>query len=73
MRGAHVTYGKNGTRTTVGLPGSGLSYTSYRKKQRANQAAEQEPETLPKGNAARGWLWIILLALIIWSLLHRSG
>lgn len=29
MRGAHVTVGTNGKRTTVGLPGSGLSVTNY--------------------------------------------
>jgi len=29
-RGAHYTIGPKGTRTTVGLPGSGLSYTSFK-------------------------------------------
>lgn len=28
-RGARVNIGKKGTRTTVGLPGSGLSYSNY--------------------------------------------
>jgi hypothetical protein len=28
---AHVTYGPSGTRTTVGLPGTGLSYTHLEK------------------------------------------
>jgi hypothetical protein len=27
--GAHITVGPKGRRTTVGLPGTGLSYTSY--------------------------------------------
>lgn len=26
-RGAHLTFGRRGMRTTVGLPGSGISYT----------------------------------------------
>ncbi|AGK97640.1 DUF4236 domain-containing protein [Clostridium pasteurianum] len=30
-RGAHVTIGKQGVRKTVGIPGSGLSYTDYKK------------------------------------------
>jgi hypothetical protein len=30
VRALHYTVGPSGTRTTVGLPGSGLSYTSYR-------------------------------------------
>ena len=29
--GAHVTFGRTGTRTTVGPPGSGLSYTHLQK------------------------------------------
>jgi hypothetical protein len=28
-RGAWATFGRQGTRTTVGLPGTGLSYTSF--------------------------------------------
>lgn len=30
-RGYHVTVGPKGTRTTVGIPGSALSYTSYKR------------------------------------------
>jgi hypothetical protein len=30
-RGAHLTVGPNGRRTTVGLPGTGLYYTTYQK------------------------------------------
>jgi hypothetical protein len=31
--GAHITIGPKGRRTTVGLPGTGLSYTSYQRAQ----------------------------------------
>jgi hypothetical protein len=31
QRGAHITVGPNGKRTTIGLPGTGLSYTTYQK------------------------------------------
>jgi hypothetical protein len=31
--GAHITIGPKGRRTTVGLPGTGLSYTSYQRVQ----------------------------------------
>ena len=31
--GAHTTIGPKGRRTTVGLPGTGLSYTSYQRVQ----------------------------------------
>lgn len=30
-RGVHTTINKLGVRNTIGLPGSGLSYTSYKK------------------------------------------
>lgn len=30
-RGAHLTIGPKGKRTTIGLPGTGLYYTSYQK------------------------------------------
>jgi Protein of unknown function (DUF4236) len=31
QRGAHITVGPKGKRTTIGLPGTGLSYTSYQR------------------------------------------
>lgn len=34
-RGAHVTLGHGRTRTTVGIPGSGLSYTTTTRRKRA--------------------------------------
>ena len=34
VRGAHVTMGHGQTRTTVGVPGSGVSYTSVKQYQR---------------------------------------
>ena len=32
-RGAHFTLGPKGTRTTVGIPSTGLFYTSYQRNQ----------------------------------------
>jgi hypothetical protein len=32
-RGAHITVGPKGQRTTIGLPGTGLSYTSFQRSQ----------------------------------------
>jgi hypothetical protein len=70
VRGAHVTFGgSQGTRTTVGLPGTGLSYTEVHKPHAAAPAPQQATDgSLPKGNAARGWLWIVLLlaAAVVW-------
>ncbi|HVA40647.1 MAG TPA: DUF4236 domain-containing protein [Candidatus Binataceae bacterium] len=67
VRGAHVTVGHGKVRETVGLPGSGLSYTttqSTRKEGEPRHALTNAPaDALPEGNAWRGWLWIILAVL----------
>jgi hypothetical protein len=78
VRGAHVTFGKTGTRTTVGLPGSGLSYTHLEKPHQAHQEGHGEAhpsavnEPLPKGSAARGWLWIALILAIVLCVVLRN-
>jgi hypothetical protein len=38
-RGAHVTYGYGKVRSTVGLPGTGMSYTNVRTSKRGGQAS----------------------------------
>jgi Protein of unknown function (DUF4236) len=38
-RGAHVTYGRRGRRATIGLPGTGLSYTVAPHRRRRAPAA----------------------------------
>jgi len=60
-RGAHVTLGgPQGTRTTVGIPGTGLSYT-------ATEGDAKDPPA-PTGEAsapARAWWpWLLVLAAI---------
>lgn len=66
-RGAHVTIGgPRGTRTTIGIPGSGLSYsetTGHHQAAHGPQKAAQEP--LPQGSAGRGWLWTLLAIAIV--------
>jgi hypothetical protein len=59
VRGAHITIGPTETRTTVGLPGTGLSYTDLQK---------------PGSEAPwRGYgLWLALgaiaaLAVLVWA------
>jgi Protein of unknown function (DUF4236) len=68
VRGAHVTVGPRGTHTTVGLPGTGLSYSETQgTHQEAHSEAQpaEAAESLPKGRALRGWLWIVLLSAIL--------
>ena len=51
---AHVTLGHGQVRETVGLPGTGLSYTHVEK---AHQDTPSEPAAeTPKARAWRGWL-----------------
>jgi hypothetical protein len=68
VRGAHVTIGHGKVRETVGLPGTGISYTQV-EGTHAEPQGEAQParvdEPLPKGNAWRGWLWIALLVAAI--------
>jgi len=41
-RGFHYTIGSEGARTTVGLPGIGLSYTSVNRRKRDNRLSDSE-------------------------------
>jgi hypothetical protein len=41
-RGFHYTIGSYGSRTTVGLPGTGLSYTSVSRRKRAERLPDHE-------------------------------
>jgi hypothetical protein len=66
IRGAHITVGKTGTRTTVGLPGSGLSYTHLEKAHHDSpKIALPADPGIPRGNAWRGWLRIVLVVILI--------
>ena len=70
VRGAHVTFGKRGTRTTVGVPGTGVSYTEVKPHQQetAKMAASATPpsvEPTSSGSPARGWLWIIVVTVVL--------
>ena len=70
-RGAQLTLDHGQVRETVGMPGSGLSYThvDWPHKTAAGAtrsgagAGRQEPS--PKERAWRGWRWILLVAAII--------
>jgi len=68
-RGASVNVGKRGTRATVGIPGTGLSHTQQltrgKTRERAdrrhiNEASSEQPY---KGSAARGTVYLIVIAL----------
>jgi len=58
-RGAWLTFGRKGTRTTVGLPGTGVSYTQ------TTPAHEHQDVGAPPGRASARWLVVVLVLLAI--------
>jgi hypothetical protein len=67
VRGAHITVGHGKVRETVGIPGTGLSYTHVDKTHtEGHSEAQPQPvaNVLPKGKAWRGWLWIVILLVL---------
>jgi hypothetical protein len=76
MRGAHVTVGHGKVRETIGLPGTGISYTQTQGTQQEARSEAQPAEViepLPKGTAWRGWLWIALTIAILVAIFFATG
>ena len=69
--GKGLTYniGKKGTRTTGGLPGSGLSYSHYTPHEKHTTASVIDPETgeITEEKMTQGtpWALILLIALAV--------
>ena len=71
-RGAWVTFGKRGTSTSLGIPGTGIRYTTHEPHASAQQSESggetpvERPEV--RGNSWVQWLTInIALALTGWA------
>ncbi len=58
-RGAWLTFGRNGTRTTVGLPGTGISYTT------TSSSSEHQNAVAPPARAQGRWLVVLVIMLAI--------
>ncbi len=71
-RGAWLTFGRRGTRATVGLPGTGLSYTTTARRGRAGAAPAEPAAPEANGNPLRGALWLLLTVLVVGYLLWRT-
>jgi hypothetical protein len=76
VRGAHVTVGHGKVRETVGLPGTGLSYTHVdgKNKTAADGSGQAQiapvAEPLPRGRAWRGWLWVAAILVIATAIIR---
>jgi hypothetical protein len=53
------------------LPGSGLSYTHLEKPHQSEGGESPAPQ-VPEGRAWRGWLWILVLVVVVvwWGMRH---
>lgn len=58
-RGARVTYGHGQRRTTVGLPGSGLSHTTVKRTAAATSPQDDSGDTLV------GWVVVALFVAAV--------
>jgi hypothetical protein len=75
VRGAHLTMGRRGITRTVGLPGTGIYYTSHRGYHSGFHSAHSDSEVpLPPGEQAHadrkaemiiGILTMVIIALIV--------
>jgi hypothetical protein len=69
--GKGLTYniGKKGTRSTVGLPGSGLSYSKYASHTKTSSGERIDPETgeIFPAQKEQGTPWglIVIIALVV--------
>jgi hypothetical protein len=64
-RGAWLTFGKRGARSTVGIPGTGLSYTSTSGSPSHGAPQPHSEQPAPPGSAVRGWVWLALIVAVI--------
>jgi hypothetical protein len=66
VRGAHVTVGRNGIRRTVGIPGTGIYYTSVSGHHTGFHSAHRETSQGPTGpDRAAGWIFITAILFLI--------
>ena len=56
-KGLTVNLGKKGSRTTVGIPGTGLSYSTYEKNAEIGQDMAQ--------GRPRGKTWLLIAAIVL--------
>ena len=64
-RGATVNINKNGTRTTVGIPGTGLSYSEY-KKHGHGDSSESSVNEGQKLSAKGIVIAIVIILFFLW-------
>jgi len=80
-RGAHVTVGPKGTRETVGIPGTGISYTTTQPAHhQAHAPIESAPAApvppiapTPRRSRLAFAIWFVAGAVVMWWLVTFVG
>jgi hypothetical protein len=75
-KGLTMNFGKKGSKTTVGLPGSGMSYSSYKRYDEAESEAEnghraQEPQGTPLRIGSL--IPIVFIGLVFYAIYQGGG
>lgn len=74
VRGAHVTFGRRGVRRTLGVPGTGMFYTSQRGWHSGVHSAPefaQRPSGVSRGGSWRVVAWLVF-ALVVLAVLGQA-
>ena len=73
VRGAHVTVGPRGVRRTVGLPGTGVYYTSTSSSGSRPRAGthEAEHDAVASGTGCLTWIIALVFAFVVSSCLKK--
>jgi hypothetical protein len=69
IRGAHVTVGRRGVTRTIGLPGTGLFYTSRRSLHSGYHSAASHAPVTAEQQRANAWrverVFLLMLAALV--------
>lgn len=73
-RGAHLTFGRRGVRRTVGVPGSGVFYTSQRGWHSGLHSAPDFHAARPPAVRAGSWkvVAVLVFALVVLAVLGQA-
>jgi hypothetical protein len=77
VKGAHITLGRRQVRSTVGLPGSGISYTHISHQAQGEGAGEARRQDVQSPRRWRAWPWLLIglgaLACCVWMAVTRAA
>jgi Protein of unknown function (DUF4236) len=72
-RGFHLTFNKNGVRQSVGIPGSGLSESSYLIKNESDSSSQPKHDPQDRSGEVGCFPWGCLLFIVIGVIVTYLG